>query len=326
MSDSPQAFAIKMDSKIPRSTKAFHKILDHLFIIRPVLMPPVWTILLLGAYHVQQEAGLSYSRTAVLLGLGIFTLLVSGIYILNQCYDVESDHQNNKLFLIASGIVQRPVALAMGYSCFGLSLIFSFYFPPAFRIICFLSVLLGLLYNVPPFLWKDKPWLGLFGNILGHGYLAFGAGWFLGNGGVEKFFIYGTPYALAIGCIYLLTTIPDLEGDRSSNKKTLPVVKGKMFTLKVILVLSVGILGCAVWINHNAAILITACVAFALFAYTYKNPEDKYIFLSIKVPILLLTIFACYYFPWYLILNLGVLVITRYYYKTRFNINYPTFY
>src|SRR3989304_3784451 len=67
----------------PLRLKNMLKYLDYIFVLRPVLMVPVWTILLLG-HHQGSRYGFS-DRS--LFWLFIFsTLFIGGVYLLNQIY------------------------------------------------------------------------------------------------------------------------------------------------------------------------------------------------------------------------------------------------
>ncbi|MFQ6003827.1 MAG: hypothetical protein ACE5KJ_08780, partial [Candidatus Zixiibacteriota bacterium] len=84
------------------------KYLDYLFVIRPVLMPPVWTILLLGHHRSAALSGQSNLPGLILL---LVTFLVGAVYLLNQIYDVESDRINKKLFFLAEGYISKKNAI-----------------------------------------------------------------------------------------------------------------------------------------------------------------------------------------------------------------------
>ncbi|HMA77425.1 MAG TPA: hypothetical protein VKO43_08955, partial [Candidatus Krumholzibacteriaceae bacterium] len=74
--------------------------LDYIFLTRPIILIPVWTFFLLGAYHATDIAEKSMRNHLLLCGILSFTALIGAVYIINQITDKETDLANNKLFLI----------------------------------------------------------------------------------------------------------------------------------------------------------------------------------------------------------------------------------
>jgi len=85
-------------------------ILDHLFILRPMLHLPVWTIAILGYYsHHPAESGRLDIPILLLLGSGLF----GAVFLINQIFDIESDRINNKLHFLPKGYVKINIAWIM---------------------------------------------------------------------------------------------------------------------------------------------------------------------------------------------------------------------
>ncbi|HGJ65085.1 TPA: hypothetical protein ENS27_06815, partial [bacterium] len=91
--------------------------LDYIAILRPLLLIPGWTMVLLGYYR-----GIKGSLTAqidlpiignigiilnlpkeLLITLFLYSLLMGAVYILNQITDSQTDEINDKLYLIPHG-------------------------------------------------------------------------------------------------------------------------------------------------------------------------------------------------------------------------------
>ena len=172
------------------------KILDYLFVLRPTLFFPVWTVFLAG-YHASlffepEKIALNSPLVATIL----LTLLMGAVFIFNQITDIETDRKNQKLFFVANGIIKKKVARAeaIGLTFFpiAVSLILSFKLGIIFALIfCFT----GILYSFKPFSWKDKPVLGVINNFLG-GWAVAAGGWIAAGASNWKFVIYAIPYAL----------------------------------------------------------------------------------------------------------------------------------
>lgn len=91
----------------PLQLKSMLKYLDYIFVLRPVLMVPVWTILLLG--HHQGSRYAAFNRSLPWLFM-FSTLFIGGVYLLNQIYDLESDRKNKKLFFLVEGYISKKNA------------------------------------------------------------------------------------------------------------------------------------------------------------------------------------------------------------------------
>lgn len=211
------------------------KYLDHFFLLRPVLMPPVWTILLLGHHRSSQLSGNNHLPGLVLL---LITFLVGAVYILNQIYDIESDRSNRKLFFLAQGYISTKSAFYEMVLLNLAAIVPAFIISWQLGILFVMGMAFGFLYSTPPINLKNRPFGGLTINALAHGNLAFLIGWCMNSTLSLRALYFSLPYMLAVGAIYLNTTIPDMEGDKNVGKLTLSVKwgKGKTMILSSILV------------------------------------------------------------------------------------------
>ena len=79
---------------------------------RPTLLIPLWTMHVLGAAHAG-PGGVTWAPPGRLVALGVaHTCLIAAAYVLNQLTDIDTDAANDKLFLLAGGLVSRRFALA----------------------------------------------------------------------------------------------------------------------------------------------------------------------------------------------------------------------
>jgi len=289
-------------------------------VIRPVIMVPVWTILLLGHHRSAVISGESNLPGLLLL---LVTFLVGGVYLLNQIYDVESDKLNKKLFFLAEGYISKKNAIFETVLLNLISIIPAYFISMQLGLLFTLGFLFGFFYSVPPFSFKGKPMGGFLFNILVHGNLTFLAGWASAQTLSGKTILFSLPYMFAVGAVYLNTTIPDMEGDKRSGKITLAVKwgKGNVVILSIILVLIATSLS---FLIKDIPFFIASALTLPFFFFGALTKKNKDIVLSTKLSILFLSIAAGFFYPWYFaILVLGFLG-TRFYYKARFKLNYPT--
>ena len=296
------------------------KLFDHIFLIRPILLPPVWTILLLG-YH--RSVTFNGENGSIFLTFILLTFLSGAIYVLNQIYDIETDRINRKLFLLPDNIVSRKSAIVQTVVMNLVSIVPAFLISLTLGILFTLGFVLSYIYSAPPLALKNKPFGGLFCNALGHGSLVFLIGWCANTNLSAKAFLYSVPYLLAVGAIYLNATIPDIEGDKKVGKITLGVKWGKFtsklfsgFLVLVALVFSV--------ILKDYFFSVVTLISAVFFVYMILSDNNQVIILATKIAVLGLSIVAGIFYTWYFILLLSVYIFSKIYYRSRFNINYPT--
>jgi len=319
---------LKMSASLPsemirlRDASRSIRFFDRYFFARPVLMPPVWTILLLSAVGpgLANINALSPFSTRVWAGLLLCFFLYGGGYILNQIFDIESDRLNKKLYFLPCGILTRGSALvqyllftvvALGGGWF----LGRVWFYPTLAV-----VVLGLMYSLPPVRLKDRPLGGLLANALGHGTLVYYLGQALA--GPETVPVWGasSPYALAVAGVYLLTTIPDRKGDQACGKSTLSVRFGPRTAAvaALVCVLAAGITGAR---HGQWAIVFSAAISLPFFAAALA--AQSFCGYAVRVALLSLSFFACLVFWPYLLVIVFLYVSTRWYYRRRFGVLYP---
>lgn len=299
------------------------KILDYIFAARPLLHLPVWSVYLVCLhYHFE----LSHDQFALsdILMLFALTLASSASYYINQIYDYDSDLQNNKLGFLQKNYISFTEMKMLYYICAFSSIGIAFYLSPFAGFLILVLILLGAIYSVPPFRFKDRPISGLLANAVGYGFIVpftvMPDMTFNNNGllGWDNPFYF----ALTIGAVYLLTTIPDKEGDRNTGKKTFAVILSTPFVKLLALILLIDSVVVANS-SHFTLLVILSAISIVTVVVTLFSDSEKILFLSIKLPILLLTVLAGYFFYIYAIFIVALLIGTRLYYRKRFKMEYP---
>jgi chlorophyll synthase len=294
--------------------------LDYIFVLRPALMPPVWTVFLLGNGF---RATRFPARVDIELALafGMLTLLFGAVYLFNQVYDIEGDRDNHKLFFLPLGLISVRAAriyyVALNIAALALAGAVSF----TLFLLAAMILVLGVAYSAPPWRWKDRAYPALLANAFAHGTLVFLAGWLITGGMPGEGVIRSLPYLFAVGAIYLLTTIPDTPGDQKAGKRTLAVTLGPARTARWALGWYWASVLTAIY-NIDLLFLLAALPVAYLFIRASGGAPELAI-RAVRWAVGLLSLVACIYYPWYLaVLALGF-ALTRLYYRRRFELRYP---
>jgi 4-hydroxybenzoate polyprenyltransferase len=313
------------------------KLLDYLFLHRPMLIIPVWTIALLG-----NRAALWRSRSSnpfhldgypfsewlpgdshLLLMMLCGALVAGGAFVLNQIYDIETDRKNKKLFLLPEGHVSLAEAWFLYFFSTVIGIAAGFLLNWQLGILLACGALLGLQYSHPRFKVRQDPWRSLRNNMLAHGMLAFLFGWVLAKNFDIESVLKSVPYMLGVAALYLNTTLPDIKGDESAGKKTYGVELGVKRTESTALFLVVLALIASV-LTADYAFTIAAAVALPFFVMARVNKSIDLSVLATKAAVLALSIMAALYFPPYLLLLILTILLSRLYHARRFSISYPS--
>jgi 4-hydroxybenzoate polyprenyltransferase len=274
---------------------------------------------LLATFLINDSDKSPHNFFLTLVGL---TLLAAGVYYINQVFDYDTDLINKKLGFLQSGLI-RPREMISAY--ISVSLI-GIIIGGAIGLITFLLFLLifiaGFIYSAPPFKLKDHPFGGILINGVGFGILVpLSVPGFIENS--SEISIYVPAYFLFTSIAgYLLTIIPDRKGDLLSGKMTLAAACSDRFIIGVGLFLLFFSCLCSILMGQYyllAFSLISLAAFFVAFLYT----KERFILTACKLPILLLSVLAGYYYPVYFVFMLVVIILARLYFKKRFGIIYP---
>ncbi len=305
------------------------KFFDYVFVLRPTLFFPVWTVYAAGyfAYHRFAPAGMNGATRSMAWDsiwlLGFLTLLMGSAYILNQICDRETDARNRKLFLIAHQHIPLPVAWGEMIALAALGM-FAAYWHSAAMAILFAVIFLctGIFYSVAPFQWKDHPFLGLFANASA-AVLIFTAGWWSVETEALPALRHALPYALAVAAVYLYTTLLDLEGDAGTNKLTFGVKFGWRATILAGAILQWLATLAAFWVK-DPVILYPALLAAPFFLRASVKQRRCDVSRAIKLPILFLALAICFKVWQYVLVLAFVFFFSKWYYQQRFGLKYPS--
>jgi hypothetical protein len=171
---------------------------------------------------------------------------------------------------------------------------------------------------------KDRPLAGLFANAYGYGFLipfAVMPEINVNNAGLLG---WDNPFYFfcAVGAVYVMTTLSDIRGDAATGKCTVAVVFGRTRSY----LLAVMLLGWGCWFGWSSEHFLLAAIAGVSLGTTVIAifvRSERFDLFATKLPILLLTILAGWWYPFYLLFMVALIAGTRLYYKRRFGMIYP---
>lgn len=316
---------------IPKQNHRLLAWLDYFFVLRPMLFFPGWSTLLAG-YFIDDNHRLLIPVSEILnhdfwpiMGLLIIFSMAMGMsFVLNQLQDVESDKGNKKLFIIAEERIPKNRIIIESLLLGSGAIILAFIYNLTVGIWLVLFIILtGILYNFEPMRLKDKPWGSLLANTL-MGFFAFAIGWSAAHSGIARLIRDALPYVFFNTALYFYTTLPDMKGDMQAMKKTLAVIYGHKrvinwaFGFYVVALLSVFFLK-----DHMAWFIIVLSLPF--FLITVRNKDISSAVRNTKFSILIFAGAVCLKWPFYLGIMIVLFFFTRWYYRARFNFDYPNF-
>jgi len=305
--------------------------LDYLFFMRPVLLPPVWTIAILGANAAPFD-GLSQSLWRTVVFAVHLSALFGAVYTFNQIHDVESDRRNQKLFFLPEGLISLLAARRFTVALNIAALLFTVVlastghgggFDFEFLGLTLAIMLLGIVYSAGRRPWKNSPLLGFLANVIAHGAVVYLLGVaFAGSpNGPQLELVAG--YVLAVGAVYLATTVADAQGDQATGKRTLAVAIGaraSMWMASVLVLLAIWI----AWSGSDWLLLTGGIIAIPFYLQSAFRPTARRAARAAKAAVAALSALACLVYPPYLVLLVVGFTGTRLFFHWRFKMTYPT--
>lgn len=311
--------------------QAFLKKLDYFFVLRPMLFFPGWSTLLAGYFILDKQVlifnlsriqALPLSEIALLLLLSAAAMGAS--FLLNQLKDIESDRENNKLFFLAEGHIGKKMVIAETLLLIVMALLLALLFSVTMALLAAgFIVLTGYLYNFNPFALKDAPLSSLIANSL-MGWFAFALGWAAVHTPGWDMVLEALPYLFLNTALYFFTLLPDMEGDRKSGKNTIAVLYGMKRTIRMAFILFISSAAAAV-VLKDWMILFVLTLSAPFFISTVRNYSLNSTVRTTKFVILFFAAAICFKIPFFFILMLSGFFGTRWYFKKRFNYDYPNF-
>lgn len=315
------------------------RICDYLFVMRPLILIPAWSFYLLGSV-VARRAAEGSSAAGLDVGLGCLTAIMACAYLVNQLFDQESDRYNNKCRYIADGIFKARSIILLAFVCFLVASTLLREVTPAQRTPLIAAMVLALAYSLPPLRLCARPFADLGANAVGYGGVAFVSGY----GAVApvgwETWMFALPYICLVGATFLHTTILDVRGDRASGKRSTTVVIGVPASLTLASLLTVAAFALA-WLgpfrsdgDWTAPLVTGAALAMTVAGLPVMrahgratgDPSEPILRLSshlVQGATAAVTLAAAVHWPAFFAVVIPLLGLSRFYYRERFNVEYP---
>lgn len=303
------------------------RFLDYFFVLRPSILVPVWAFFFAGVFKASQVKDLPLSHfspsSKILTNFFAFTLVMGAVYILNQIFDRETDKQNNKLYFLSEGIISVKNASFEIFILLGISFSLTSFMNLNGKILLTLLTILGIFYSVPPIKLKARPIFDLLANALAYGMISFLAGWNSISEFTLEDLIFSVPAFFCAGAVFLNTTFLDYEGDKETNQITSAVFFGKTKILLLALFLLILAIVSAIFLQEFIS-LGMGVISFFFFLKAYLTKTKKWTLKSVLIGTETYTVISALIFPYFLIFLFVIFLLTKFYYKCRFGLNYPT--
>ena len=299
------------------------KLLNYFFAARPLLHLPVWSVYLVSLHQHHQNLGESFN----LWHLGTMvclSLMAAGAFYVNQIFDYESDLLNDKL-----GFLQRDLTSPRGFITAYLILAiagaaFAAIVSKLLLLIFLQGFVFAWLYSAPPFRLKDRPVAGMLANAWCFGFLI--PLTVLPPIGLYDYirhdWIWPCYFFLTVAAVHIMTTLPDREGDAATEKRTIAVSLPPLAAKSLALILMLASAALAWWGEQPGLLYLSLFSSIPLMACLgLKSARLELV--AAKLPLLLLTLLAGYYYSGYLLFVVALVVACRIYFLKMFGIIYP---
>lgn len=299
------------------------KLFDYFFAARPLLHLPVWSVYLVSLHHYHSSLGESFNLwhfgTMVCL-----SLMATGAFYVNQIFDYESDLLNDKL-----GFLQRELTSPRGfiaaYLIFGLiGSAFAAVVSKLLLLIFLQGFVFAWFYSALPFKLKDRPIAGMMANAWCFGFLI---PLTILPARCLHFYsrldwLWPGYFFLTVAAVHIMTTLPDRAGDAATEKRTLAVALPPVLAKALALIFMLASAALAWWGEQPGLLYLSLFSSLPLMACLVLN-SARLELLAAKLPLLLLTLLAGYYYPGYLLFVVALFVACRIYFLKMFGIVYP---
>ncbi|UCH09104.1 MAG: hypothetical protein JSU61_07605 [Fidelibacterota bacterium] len=301
--------------------------LDSLFLLRPVLFMPVWTVtvagLSVGYWLVEPDFfwRVAWSWQVILVIIGV-SLITGSAFIRAQLQEGgETEIKGHaSVIAVAGATPDHARRLMWMYLGVGLALLL-----PGGWLTVLMGVALyaiwGILYGSNPVTWKGKPPVEGMIHLLA-GAALFYLGLAASGADLAGSLNLAMPYFFGIASVAALIAIT--PGPRYPDDRPRP---GIATTIPTIIVSAIMALVATIWgyQNGDPAISTAAVLALPFHAVALYYRREIDIVRTCRYSILLFVIFVGARYP---LLYIPVIIdfyLSRYYYRRRFGFVYPTF-
>jgi 4-hydroxybenzoate polyprenyltransferase len=299
------------------------KIIDIIFLSRPVLLIPVFVFIILG-YLDNGPFSIRFSLDSKLLyNLIFYSFIMFSVHLTNNINDAEADLENRGPGYIDFSKIPLKwlYIITILFALVGLTgAVFS---GDLWIVAIYASTLvLGFLYNFKPFYFTGRPFLDFLSNAVEYGILCYLLGKRLGmnpNPNFTSLFAYFA--VMAAGSI--ASTITDVHGDKKGGKITTAVFLG----VKKSLILGIGFLVMALSFGiarSNPVVIISSSLSVLVFlCVIILDRDEKFLAYTYQIGGGLLILLTHIYYPVLFGFTLFLIGVTMVYFKLRHDTIYP---
>jgi len=300
---------------------------DYIFVLRPLILVPVWSFYLLGARSGLLNAAPG-ATASVFPTLACLTLLMASAYLINQVFDRRTDALNEKGHYLTRGIFSVRWVVGCAVALFLVAAWINRSLPAAQRAAMVAALLLAMAYSLPPLRLCARPFLDLLANAVGYGGVAFAAGYVAFDPAPAAAARAALPWMLLVGATFAHTTILDVAGDRAAGKRTLAVAIGAPRAARgaAIFALAASATAAVAWRSTGdvLALVVTAPVALAYVRWAFpRRTTPRSSAHAVQGATALVALAAAWSEPLLLAVVVPLVLIARPYYRGRFGVAYP---
>ena len=314
---------------------------DKFFLMRPTLFFPVWIMVMAGLSRANLLSTpelywiWDFSWKMFFLMAGV-TLLTGATFIQYQIENSKADEVNQKIEVLKKvDLPSEKLNKLINISIIaGLALIsISFGYMAVFQrdVFHLMGIVWGLLVYFSwsflsyyrKFQWSKK----LIPGMLIHGFSGFALfmmGWNCSSPNLTEGILHSVPYLLAFIAVFLITSIPDIKGDKQIGKTTFAIQFGSRFTilLGALLILFSVLIG---FILKDSIISSSSMISLPFFLVALVFSRFDHVLRAIRYPIFILAMFISVIYPWFFISIFIFYYFLKCYYYFQFEKDWPTF-
>ena len=307
--------------------------LDMIMIARLSYFFGVWAMVCIGMYIGDlinnsvdiNSITMSFSTSMLFLGI---SFICAAIFVNNQIHDLETDKNNNKKIIIDNYItIDFSKKVALFFIVCGLLLIIFIDYLVVFPM-ALLYLICGVLFTNKNLKFKQNIFLNfLFYMILALFLILSGITYSRSGISIINLFAisikYLTPFLLLYGAVVLAVNILDQEGDRLSNRCTIPQNIGVRFTSIIAFLMCFLSFLIGLYIEEPLSV-VCSISSVPFFLFLIFRGKEKDIVRAVRYPILLVNFYIFMIFPLLLYPIVITFYLSKYYYWHRFSLHYPT--
>lgn len=320
---------------LDRLLDRFYPQLDWFFLLRPVVLIPVWTTTAagLGVGHWLSQSSLFWR---VAWNWGIFLLFIGVALITGAAFirvqlqaGGETEIKGYHSVLEKGGL---SPAKARRLSWIGLVLGLVLVMPGGWLAVlagATLFLIWGLIYGTSYFLWKGRPAVETIIHALA-GVALFCLGWAASGAPLEGSLNLAAPYVMAFASVGALTAItpgprypadmprPGADLQRAPSTKTITI----SLAIATVMVVVATVWG---YRNGDPVISTTAVLTLPFYAVALFYRRELDVVRTSRYSVLIFVIFVGARYPLLFIPVILVFYLSRYYYRRRFGFVHPAF-